>query len=314
MTRTLAVSPTSGRSVRRAFGAALAVCFLAAVARAEPPVWVIEDEDSTLYLFGTVHVLDPEIEWFTPRIEQALGEAGEVWFELPMPASMEEMQAHMLPAMLQRALSPDRPLSSLLTDEEKDQLARALARTPAPEQLGMALENMKPWFAIMTLGAGPLMSAGYEAEAGVDMVLAGIAHERGVPVRGFETLEQHSDFQSGSSEEEQLEALRIFLSFDDETFDAELARGDAAFRVWMTGETAPLDAIITDWSTDVSAMREVLNYDVMVANRNEDWAGQIEDMLTGAGVAFIAVGAGHLVGPDSVQARLAVRGISAERR
>ena len=51
--------------------------------------------------------------------------------------------------------------------------------------------------------------------------------------------------------------------------------------------------------------------DALLKNRNEDWASKIEVMLKGSGVSFIAVGAGHLVGPDSVQNRLALRGISA---
>jgi uncharacterized protein YbaP (TraB family) len=53
--------------------------------------------------------------------------------------------------------------------------------------------------------------------------------------------------------------------------------------------------------------------DALLKNRNENWAGQIETMLRGSGTHFIAVGAGHLVGPDSVQERLKLRGIQATR-
>jgi uncharacterized protein YbaP (TraB family) len=53
--------------------------------------------------------------------------------------------------------------------------------------------------------------------------------------------------------------------------------------------------------------------DALLTDRNENWAGQIEEMLEGSGVSFIAVGAGHLVGPESVQKRLKLRGIVAER-
>ena len=108
--------------------------------------------------------------------------------------------------------------------------------------------------------------------------------------------------------------MRAFLAVPDEEFDAELARGDAAFRAWMAGETAPLEAVMEDWREGESSTAAAMPYDIMVANRNEDWAGQIEALLAGEGVAFIAVGAGHLVGPDNVQARLAARGIAAERR
>jgi uncharacterized protein YbaP (TraB family) len=275
-------------------------------------MWVIEDTDSTVYLFGTVHVLDPDIAWRTERVTGALDQATAVWFEVPMPADMAAMQAEQAPLMLARALSPGRPLSGLLTDEEEAQLKRALARTPNPVELAAGLENMKPWFATITLGVAPMLSAGYEPDAGADVVLAGLAHAQGDTVLGFETIEQQLEFLAGGSEEEQLATLRTFLAVTDEEFEIELARADVAFRAWMGGETAPIEAIVEEWRTGEGAMAATMPYDLMLANRNEDWAGQIETLLAGEGVAFIAVGAGHLVGPDSVQARLAERGIEAK--
>jgi uncharacterized protein YbaP (TraB family) len=295
---------------RRAGLAGFAAALLAGTAGAEPPMWVIEDKDSKLYLFGTVHLLDPDIAWRTPRVENALKDATHLWMEVALPATMAEMQAQQAPMMLSRALSPGRPLSSLLNEEEETQLRRAIARTPMGEQLGFALENMKPWFATMTLGIAPLLSAGYEVEAGADFVLAGLAHGQGDKVLGFETVEQQLDFFTSGTEEEQLAGLRAFLAVTDEAFDAELDAADVAFRAWMSGKTAPLEAyIVTMKSGGVSP---AMPYDVMIANRNENWAGQIEKLLAGQGVAFIAVGGLHLVGPDSVQARLAARGIQAK--
>jgi uncharacterized protein YbaP (TraB family) len=298
--------------MRLALLGAVAATALATAAAAEPPMWVIEDEDSTLYLFGTVHLLDPATQWRTERVLGALDEASAVWFEVPMPASVEQMQAEQAPLMLARALSPDRPLSSLLTDDEEAQLQRALARTPAPDRLGAALENMKPWFATMALGVAPLLSAGYDVSAGADVVLAGLAHEQGDAVLGFETMEQQLEFIAGGTEEQQLAALRIFLAVSDDEFDAELGRADAAFRAWMAGDAAPLESIITEWRAGEGAMYATMSYEVMLVNRNQDWAGQIEALLAGEGAAFIAVGGGHLVGPDSVQAQLALRGIEAK--
>ena len=147
------------------------------------------------------------------------------------------MQAEQGPALIRLALSPGRPLSSLLTEDEEAQLRRALARTSAPEQLGMALEQMKPWFATLTLGVAPLTAAGYEADAGADVVLAGIARAQGAAILGFETVEQQLAFFAGDAEDEQLTALRDFLGVDDETFAAtsrsatlRSARGCAARR------------------------------------------------------------------------------------
>jgi uncharacterized protein YbaP (TraB family) len=47
--------------------------------------------------------------------------------------------------------------------------------------------------------------------------------------------------------------------------------------------------------------------------RNQTWAGKIIAMLQQPGTIFIAVGAGHLAGPDSVQAQLQSRGITVEQ-
>jgi uncharacterized protein YbaP (TraB family) len=291
------------------FGVCAAALFGSA-ALAEPPMWVIEDEDSTIYLFGTVHLLDPSIEWRTERVMSALDEATQLWEEIPMAASLEEMQAQQGPAIIQRALSPGRPLSSLLTDEEKAQLERALARTPAPEQLGAVLDNMKPWFALVNLSTSPMLSAGYESGAGADIVLAGLAYAQGDEVFGFETFEQQADMLTGWTEDEQLWALRQFLAVPDETFNARIAAADVAFRAWMAGDVAPVEALMDGWRTGQDElMSSSAPYDVFIANRNENWAGQIEDLLAGEGVAFVAVGAGHMVGPASVQARLAARGI-----
>jgi uncharacterized protein YbaP (TraB family) len=54
-------------------------------------------------------------------------------------------------------------------------------------------------------------------------------------------------------------------------------------------------------------------YDALLTNRNANWVVQVEEMLKGKGVIFIAVGAGHLVGPESVIAMLEAKGIKAER-
>ena len=46
-------------------------------------------------------------------------------------------------------------------------------------------------------------------------------------------------------------------------------------------------------------------YRLLLVDRNQDWANQLKTKLAGSGVSFVAVGAGHLTGPDSLQAELA---------
>ena len=286
---------------------------IAAPPRAEPPMWVIKDADSTLYLFGTVHLLDPDMKWLTPRVQKALDGADELWEEVALPGTAQEVQAQQLPLLLQRAVSPDKTLSSQLTDKERAELQRAVARTPNPQQLGPALEHMKPWFATLNLGISPMQSAGFRAEAGADIVLAARAHKEGKPVRGFETMQQQLDILSAGSEAEQLATLRFFLTIPDPLFDGYIASTAKAMRAWMSGDAAPLTAWLEAWRTGVDfATTRLMPYQTLIADRNEGFARQIAKLLDGKGVAFIAVGAGHLIGPDSVRAKLAARGIQAK--
>src|SRR3546814_5779530 len=41
------------------------------LASADPALWVVKDEDTTIYLFGTVHVLKPGTLWFDDEVRQA---------------------------------------------------------------------------------------------------------------------------------------------------------------------------------------------------------------------------------------------------
>ena len=84
---------------------------------------------------------------------------------------------------------------------------------------------------------------------------------------------------------------------------------DAIVTAWMAGDVATLAKLIDQ---DIAA-NEPDAYRALVVNRNIAWAKYIEQLLKGSGVSFIAVGAGHLAGPDSVQAQLAKRGIEVQR-
>ncbi len=56
-----------------------------------------------------------------------------------------------------------------------------------------------------------------------------------------------------------------------------------------------------------------LGYHLMFRERNRRWAGWIANRLETPGTVFVAVGAGHLTGPDSVQHKLADRNIRSAR-
>lgn len=278
--------------------AAAPVAVTAAPAGSGPGLWVVRDADSTIYLFGTVHVLKPETPWGTARVDQAFASADEYWFEI---ADLTD-QTGVMPVIQAKGVSPDRPLSSLLTAEEMtdlDAAARTVGATAAQ------LDPLRPWLASLQLALASIQKAGYVAANGGDQVLHARAAATGKPIKGFETAPQQIGFIADMSEDAQLAMLRSGLKEFD---TAEVVLGQMV-AAWSTGDVEGLDALI---GQEMKAESPEL-YAVMLTRRNTNWADQIQTLLAGSGTAFISVGAGHLAGSDSLQAQLEQRGVSVER-
>lgn len=274
------------------------VTVVPAPAGSGPGLWVVKDEDSTIYLFGTVHVLKPETPWGTARVDQAFASADEYWFEI---ADLNDASGAM-PIIQAKGVSPQRPLSSLLTPEEMadlDVAARAMGASAAQ------LDPLRPWLASLQLAIASITKAGYVAANGGDQVLHARAAATGKPIKGFETMPQQIGFIADMPEEAQLAMLRSGLKEFDK---AETVLGQMV-TAWSTGDVDGLDTLI---GQEMKAQSPEM-YAVMLTRRNENWADQIQALLSGSGTAFISVGAGHLAGADSLQAKLAERGVRASR-
>ena len=90
----------------------------------------------------------------------------------------------------------------------------------------------------------------------------------------------------------------------------------------MSKATSTLDAMVAEWMKgDADGLAMLLNDDLddpvlykrLLTDRNARWAQWIAQRLKTPGTVFIAVGAGHLAGRESVQQQLKKRGIKARR-
>lgn len=288
---------TSFKRALAALALLAATALTALPAAADPALWVIRDEDSTLYLLGTVHVLKPETVWRTPAIDAALAEADDLWIEV----ETDDADA-LRPLVARHGLDRDNPLSGKLDAGQKARLDAAAA---AMGSSGAALEPLRPWLAALQLSMGPLTRAGYDPASGVESKLKAAAREAGKPIRTLESLEQQIGFFADLPPAVELAFL---LSTLDE-MDEGPAMLDALVAAWSAGDVEALDAMmVAELAADYPALHEAL-----LVRRNRTWAGQIQTLLAGQGVSVIAVGAAHLVGDDSVQVQLAALGVTVER-
>lgn len=262
-----------------------------------PALWVIKDADSTLYLFGSVHVLRPTTGWASPRVEAAFDSASDIWFEISNP----DDQAAVMPLIQQHGLSPETPLSSRLTPEENVELEAAAQAMGAS---AAQLQPMKPWLAALSLSVAPLVKAGYDPKSGVELVLKARAEAAGKPIHGFETIDKQIGILAGLPEDVQMAFLRETLK----DYENAVTMLDGMVEAWAKGDVATLDRVMVEEMKEASPAL----YQALLVDRNTDWANQIQTLLEGSGTAFIAVGAGHLTGDESVQAILQQRGVTVE--
>jgi uncharacterized protein YbaP (TraB family) len=253
--------------------------------------------DSTIYMTGTIHMLPPELKWDSEKLTDAIKHADELWLEIPMSSDITKFTTEALPVIMKYAISTT-PLSKLLTAEEVAALKARIAEMGMPAETFAMMNAMKPWFATLALGVSPLTSAGYDPTQGIDLKIAKLAEDDNDPVKGFETVDEQTKILASGTQEEQLAALRHVIAMPKADVDAMTEAMNSLAVKWATGDITGAEAMFADINADTEAQ----------------FAGaQMETMLKGAGTHFIAVGAGHLVGPDSVQERLKLRGITTER-
>lgn len=243
----------------------------------QPAMFMVRDADTTIYIFGTFHALDGHSQWFGDRVRDAFEQSNELVLETLVPE--QPRQAFLLPTPGFKPPSVTPSASFLATTR-------------------------------MAISAG--RSQGMRVDNGADMVLRHVAEAEGKDVEGLETLQSQLDMFNRLPSSQPviapvpragqpvvvgagpLEGLSKAMS----EMQSAWKRGDQSVFVRMLGQ-------LENASPDT--------YRMMFTERNERWADWIRARMQTPGTVFVAVGAGHLAGKDSLLVRLAERGIASQR-
>ncbi|QNQ08007.1 TraB/GumN family protein [Sphingomonas alpina] len=264
---------------------------------ADPALWVVKDKDTTIYLFGTFHALKPNLDWFDGAVKTAFDASDQVVLELNMPEPAEAQKIVM-------PLAID-PSGKKLSDKIPE--AKRAAYTAGMTKLGLppaAVEQYDPWFVSIMLSQMAMQKAGFSAEDGTEAQLTKAAKASGKRLSGFETMTQQLGYFDTLPEAAQV----VFLMSSIEEAEEFGPKLNEMLGYWSKGEDVKLGQMMNEDLKDSRAL-----YDVLLKNRNQRWATVIADRMKQPGTVFVAVGAGHLAGPDSVQHQLARYGLKATR-
>jgi hypothetical protein len=278
--------------------ALLAFGFANPAAAEGPALWKVADEDTTIYLFGTVHALPDNINWYTGEVKSALDASSTLVTEVDMSP---ESLAKLGPLVNSLAVYKDgTKLRDLMDEGQRADYEAALTKLGIPVE---ALDSVEPWFAALQLSNAAMGAAGINPANGAEQVLESKLGES-VGRGGLETLE----FQLGIFDSMPQDAQIRFLVQAARELDEIAPSLQQIIDTWAVGDTDGVAALLNEALAEEPAFAEALLY-----ARNRNWAEWISTRLDTPGTIFMAVGAGHLAGDKSVQAYLLESGIETAR-
>ena len=269
-----------------------------ATTEADPALWVVKDEDTTIYLFGTVHVLKPGLGWFDEAVKDAFDTSDQLMLEIVLPDDQAEIARTMLPLAIDQS---GRTLSSRLDPEQLAAYQAAMASVGLP---AAQFDMFEAWFPAITLSVLPLTKLGYDPEQGAEKQLTRFAKSAGKPVSGLETLGEQLGFFDTLPETQQV----AFLNSVVKDLDKLGPQLDKMVVLWAKGDP---DGLAVAMNESMAATPELAR--TLLWDRNARWADKLKARMDQPGTVFVAVGAGHLAGKNSVQDYLKERGLTAQR-
>lgn len=265
---------------------------------ATPALWVLRDEDTTIHIFGTSHMLPEGVNWLHGPVRRAFDQAETLVLEIVQP----DDPAQMRPMVMRLGFNPKGiSLSSQLPAPLRQEMTRAASQVGLPMA---ALEPLRPWLAATTISVAGLQGLGLNSERGVEQVLTAHAKASGKKIGGLETPEQQFGFLASLPLEDQVALLRSSIR-DLESFRSE---AKALMASWITGDIETVGALMNESLKDSPNLARVL-----LTERNARWATWVRDRMDQPGHVFLAVGAGHLAGPDNLIGLLEQKGFKVER-
>lgn len=272
-----------------------------AAAEKGPAMWAVSDADSTIYLFGTFHILPPDLKWKTKAFDAAMTATPATFVEVDTkdPAA----QARMAALVEELGLNPPGvTLTALLGP------VRAVRFSAVAEHYGLSMamfDRMKPWLAMITLSVSIMQKEGFSAENGVEEAVLSRAAGEGDELGYLESAEYQIRALASLDENEILADFDASLE-DYEDFDGYAKR---VINAWFTGDIKALE------DETLAEMRKKApeSFRILIKDRNANWVKEIKTMMEGEKDYFIAVGAGHLVGEGSVVDMLEKDGVTVKR-
>ncbi|MEX0828636.1 MAG: TraB/GumN family protein [Nitrospirales bacterium] len=256
-------------------------------------LWKIQSSQNTIYLAGSIHVLQKKDYPLHQAFEKAFNASSRLMLEVDLDGLSSPL-AQM--NMLRKGLYlTGESLPTVLSPKSYATVTAGLAR------LGQDIEDfhrMKPWMVATAVMGLELQKLGFESAHGVDRHFFEKAQATGKDIQGLETVEFQLNLFDRLSPAMQEQFLLQTL---DDLKNLGTQVGDMV-RAWKQGNVQELETLLAGLD-EYPELKQAL-----VINRNHDWLPHIERALQEKEPVLIVVGALHLLGKEGLVEALKEKG------
>ena len=249
-------------------------------------IWKLSDDNSTVYLAGSVHLLRERDMPYPKTYDTVYEDSEELVFEI----DMKEMNAPGA-AIKMRQLGT-LPTGKTLSDHLSQETLAALDGYLKANNLPAGMFNQfTPGMVYLTLGSMEALRQGARPDLGIEMQFHKKAEKDGKPGSGLET----TAYQMSRFNELDVETLNELIKETIEASDQNEDTLNSIIEAWKSGDAERLQKLVHDEMAERPAVLEIL-----LVERNQNWIPVIEEKLAGDKNVMFIVGAAHLVGEGSV--------------
>lgn len=274
--------------------------FEQADAGAKGVAWVVEDEDTKVYLLGSIHVGTPDLYPMHKKLTKAFDESDGLFVEANLldPTGMDYY--------IEKAMFNDgRTIKDVVNEETYAKLKKVAAQLELPIE---ELEMQKPWllsnnFSTMMMDGAFGLTAEEMAMHGIDMQFLLSAYLQQKPIYELEGINAQVDMFEALSPEAQEESLVAAL--DGILEPSEQSEEDVQlmadwFTNWVKGDVEKFAESLTEMEGDTSEFNQML-----FGKRDAVMAAKLVDVLEEQkGTFFVVVGAGHFLVDKNIRYHL----------
>lgn len=249
-------------------------------------LWKVQGTNAPVYLLGSFHLLKAEDWPLAAPLESAYTNARIAVFETDL-AKMEEPETQMK-MLAKSSLPAGETLKGQLSAETYGKFLEYVKKLELPEEM---FTQLKPTLAAIMLTVLEIQKLGFDPSHGVDKHFYERARKDGKEIVGLETL----DFQIGLITEFSKEEGELLMKSSLKEIENLRQSFEDLVKAWKSGDAAKLEKLMNESLNEAPVIAKRL-----LTDRNRNWLPKLRELLRGDKPAVVIVGAGHLVGRESV--------------